>query len=160
MLKQLKNYIVAGVLVSSLIPIQVKDIKSLSDYMTKEFIYKSEKKGEDYWQTPEETAKLKTFDCEDASFFSEKVLKDLGYQDVKSMAIYGIENGKSYFHAICIFKINGKWKYMSNGYYVYFKEFNTITDMIKFECPEWFWYATIELPHKFKEKYYRGKNEL
>jgi hypothetical protein len=68
--------LLATVLINTpLVPPTVKDVQSLSDYMRKEFTYKAEPKGEDYWQTPEETTKLKSFDCEDASFFSEKILK-------------------------------------------------------------------------------------
>jgi hypothetical protein len=148
------SIILATVLVSlPLYPVdKVKDAQSLSDYMRAEFTYKAEPKGEDYWQTPEETAKLKTFDCEDASFFSEKVLQNLGYE-AQALAIYGKQNGEKYFHAICIVKVNKKWRYMSNGYYSYFKDFETITDVVNFECVNWIWYSRIELPHKFVDKH-------
>jgi len=148
--------LLATVLVSlPLVPPQVKDAQSLSDYMRAEFTYKDEGEGVDVWQTPEETTKLKTFDCEDAGFFSEKVLKQLGYE-VYSIAIYGKQNGEKYFHAICVFKMsNGKWRYMSNGYYSYFKDFESITDIINFECPEWKWYGYIYLPHEIKDRHFQ-----
>jgi hypothetical protein len=128
--------------------------------MRAEFTYKVEPKGEDYWQTPEETAKLKSFDCEDASFFSEKVLTQLGYKEVYAIAIYGTQEGEKYFHAVCVLKMpNGKWRYMSNGYYSYFKEFENVTDIINFECPAWSWYSAIELSHTFKDKHYKAVSE-
>jgi len=145
--------LLASVLISMpLVPPQVKDAQSLSDYMRAEFTYKAEPKGEDYWQTAEETAKLKTFDCEDASFFSEKVLTQLGYE-AYSIAIYSKQNGEIYFHSICVVQVNGKWEYFSNGYYSYFKSFESINEIISFECPTWKWYSRIELPHKFVDKH-------
>jgi hypothetical protein len=135
---------------------KVKDAQSLSDYMRAEFTYKDEGEGVDVWQTPEETAKLKTFDCEDASFFSEKVLKQLGYQEVQAIAIYGKQNGEKYFHAITIFKTkNGKYQYFSNCYVSYFKEFESVNDIIEFECPEWKWYGFIYLPHEIKNFHHK-----
>jgi hypothetical protein len=147
--------LLATVLINTpLVPPTVKDVQSLSDYMRKEFTYKAEPKGEDYWQTPEETTKLKSFDCEDASFFSEKILKSLGYQDVQAIAIYGKQNGEKYFHAITIFKTkNGKYQYFSNMFYSYFRDFESVTEIINFECPLWAWYGKIERPHKFVDKH-------
>jgi hypothetical protein len=148
--------LIATVLVSTpLVPPQVKDAQSLSDYMRAEFTYKAEPRGEDYWQSAEETAKLKTYDCEDASFYSEKVLTQLGYE-AYSIAIYGKQEGKKYFHAVCILKMsNGKWRYMSNGYYSYFRDFETITDIINFECPLWNWWGYIYLPHEIKDRHFQ-----
>lgn len=140
--------LIAGVLVSApLVPPQVKDVQSLSDYMREKFTYKAEPEGEDVWQIAEETKKLKTFDCEDASFFSEKVLIQLGYE-AYSIAIVG----RNYGHAICVFKINGKWQYISNGNYSHFNNFESVKDIVKFLNPNWYWYATINLPHTFKDR--------
>ena len=145
--------ILATVLVSlPLVPSQVNSPFTLYEYMRANFTYQNEAEGVDYWQTPEETAKLKTFDCEDASFFSEKVLTQLGYE-AYSIAIYSKQNGEIYFHSICVVQVNGKWEYFSNGYYSYFKSFESINEIISFECPTWKWYSRIELPHKFVDKH-------
>jgi hypothetical protein len=146
--------LLATVLVSlPLVPPQVNSPFTLYEYMRANFTYQNEAEGVDYWQTPEETAKLKTFDCEDASFFTEKVLKRLGHES-NAIAIYGKQNGEKYFHAITIFKTkNGKYQYFSNQFLSYFKEFESITDIINFECPLWNWWSRIELPHKFVDKH-------
>jgi len=140
--------ILATVLVSlPLVPPQVKDAQSLSDYMRAEFTYKAEPKGEDYWQTAEETAKLKTADCDDFALYAQKVLQNLGFESV-AIAIKGKDK---YFHAITVFKTkNGKWQYFSNGYLSYFKEFETINEIVEFECANYKWWAEISLPHEIK----------
>ena len=139
--------ILATVLVSlPLVPPQVKDAQSLSDYMRANFTYQDEAEGVDYWQTPEETAKLKTADCDDFSLYAQKVLQNLGYETV-AIAIKGKDK---FFHAICVIKVNGKYRYFSNQYYSYFKEFETINEIVTFECAEWKWWAEIGLPHEIK----------
>ena len=58
--------ILATVLVSlPLVPPQVNSPFTLYEYMRANFTYQDEAEGVDYWQTPEETAKLKKGDCED-----------------------------------------------------------------------------------------------
>jgi hypothetical protein len=140
--------ILSAVLISMpLVPPIVKDAQSLSDYMRAEFTYQNEEG--DYWQTPEETAKLKTFDCEDASFYVEKVLTSLGYE-VKAICIKGYIGSEKFVHAICVVKVEGGYRYFSNQYYSYFKTFSSITEIVEFECKDWRWYCEIYLPHNFQ----------
>ena len=148
--------LIATVLISvPLVPPTVNNPQSLYEYMRAEFTYQDEAEGVDEWKEPAQTAKDKGGDCDDMSFFSEKVLKQLGYQEVQAIAIYGKQNGEKYFHAITIFKTkNGKYQYFSNCYVSYFKEFESVNDIIEFECPEWKWYGVIYLPHEIKDRHF------
>jgi len=145
--------ILATVLVSlPLVPPQVNSPFTLYEYMRANFTYQNEAEGVDYWQTPEETAKLKTFDCEDASLYAQKVLQNLGYEAV-AIAIKGKDK---YFHAICIVKMeNGKYRYFSNQYYSYFKDFESVNEIVEFECENWKWWGEIELPHQIKNFHHK-----
>ena len=144
--------LLASVLISMpLVPPQVKDAQSLSDYMRAEFTYKAEPKGEDYWQTAEETAKLKTADCDDFALYAQKVLQNLGFESV-AIAIKGRDK---FFHAICVVKVEGKYRYFSNQYYSYFKEFETINEIVTFECTDWKWWGEISLPHEIKNFHHK-----
>ena len=138
----------AGVLVSlPLYPAdKVKDAQSLYEYERANFTYQAEPEGQDYWQTPQETFSKKGGDCDDLAFFNEAVLTNLGYE-AKAIAIKGRDK---FFHAICIVKVNGNYRYFSNQYYSYFKEFKTINEIVTFECAEWKWWAEISLPHEIK----------
>ena len=140
--------ILSAVLISvPLVPPQVKDDQSLSDYMRAEFIYQNE--DGDYWKTPEETLKDKGGDCEDFALYAEKVLTSLGYE-AKAICIKGYIGSEKFVHAICIVKVEGGYRYFSNQYYSYFKTFSSITEIVEFECKDWKWYCENSLPHNFK----------
>jgi hypothetical protein len=149
--------ILATVLVSlPLVPPQVKDAQSLYEFMKSEFSYQNEAEGADDWKEPLRTLKDKGGDCEDMAFFSQKVLQNLGY-DTQAIAIYGKQIGKTFFHAITIFKTkNGKYQYFSNQHYSYFKEFESVNEIINFECPEWKWWGEISLPHEISNRNYKA----
>jgi hypothetical protein len=149
--------LLAGVLVSlPLYPVdRVTDPISLVKYLQEEFTYKAEPEGEDYWQTPEETAKLKTFDCEDLAFYVQAVLKKLGYE-TKTICLSGYQGTEKYVHAICLVRVNGKWRYFSNQYYTYFKDFDTVTEAVTFECKNWVWYGEMSLPHNLTVKHFKA----
>ena len=139
--------ILATVLVSlPLVPSQVNSPFTLYEYMRANFTYQNEAEGVDDWKEPARTAKDKGGDCEDFALYAEKVLQNLGYE-VKAIAIKGRDK---FFHAICIVKVNGNYRYFSNQYYSYFKEFKTINEIVTFECAEWKWWAEISLPHEIK----------
>ena len=144
--------LLTGILISTpLVPPQVNSPLTLSEYMRANFTYQDEAEGVDYWQTPEETAKLKTADCDDFALYAQKVLQNLGYEAI-AIAIKGKDK---YFHAICIVKMeNGKYRFFSNQYYSYFKDFESVNEIIEFECPEWKWYGVIYLPHEIKDRHF------
>ena len=141
--------ILATVLIS--VPIypadKVKDAQSLYEWERKEFTYQAEPEGQDYWQTPQETFSKKGGDCDDLAFFNEAVLKQLGYKEVYAIAIKGRDK---FFHAICVVKVEGKYRYFSNQYYSYFKSFESIEEIVTFECTNYKWWAEISLPHEIK----------
>lgn len=139
--------LLATVLVSvPLVPPQVNSPFTLYEYMRANFTYQSEAVGVDDWKEPARTAKDKGGDCEDFALYAEKVLTNLGY-DAKAIAIKGRDK---FFHAICIVKVDGKYRYFSNQYYSYFKSFETINEIVEFECNDWKWWAEIGLPHEIK----------
>ena len=43
---------------------------------------------------------------------------------------------------------------LGNCYVSYFKEFESVNDIIEFECPEWKWYGVIYLPHEIKDRHF------
>lgn len=150
--------ILATVLVSvPLVPPQVKDAQSLYEYEKKEFSYQNE--DGDYWQTPEETLKDKGGMCADFAFYNEAVLTKMGYE-AHAIAIYGRQEGKKVGHAITVIKMpNGKWRYTSNQFYSYFRDFESIKDIIDFEMPEWKVYCYIYLPHEQKDIHIKATSE-
>lgn len=157
--KFLNVFIMAGVLVSA--PLYPKDIINSPDTLERWLITNFDYKMEtgDNWKTPEQTVLDKGGDCEDFAFLVEAILKDLGYE-AKPIWIYGKHKKgqitESYSHAICIFKINDKWRYFSNTYY-FSKEFDTIKDVVYNDCPQWKWYGDISLlkPNEALNKIWR-----
>lgn len=127
---------------------RVHDPESLSTYMRQEFNYVPKKVGDDNWQSPTETKTIKKGVCIDFSLYTEEVLKELGY-DAQAIAIYGKQKGELFFHAITVVKVEGGYKYFSNQFYSYFKTFNSITEIVEFECKDWEWYSNVKLPHEY-----------
>lgn len=88
----------------------IKNITSINKLYI--FIQSFTKKEDikDYWQTPEQTLKRKTFDCEDMSIFCQDVLIKIGIE-----AVVIIYNGtkKVECHAVCVFPGN-KYSFISN----------------------------------------------
>ena len=71
------------------------------------FQYKSEKRGSDYWQLPDETEALKTGDCEDKAIWLYSKLLDDGLPNVR--LVIGKENKDSEeFHAWVAWDRGGK----------------------------------------------------
>jgi len=56
-----------------------------------------DEKDKDYWQTPSETEKIGSGDCEDKAFYLNHLLKNKG---VKSRIVFGLlESNRPYMHA-------------------------------------------------------------
>ena len=146
--------LLATVLISTpLVPPIVKDAQSLYEYERANFTYQTESKDRLSWNSPAETVKNKGGNCADFALYNEAVLKQLGYE-TQAMAIYGKQNGEVFFHAITVVKMeNGKYKYFSNQFFSYYRDFEMIEDVINFECPEWKWYSDITWPNKFINKH-------
>jgi hypothetical protein len=144
--------LLTGILISiPLVPPQVNSPFTLYEYMRANFTYQNEAEGVDDWKEPARTAKDKGGDCEDFALYAEKVLQNLGY-DAKAIAIKGRDK---FFHAICVVKVEGKYRYFSNQYYSYFKSFESIEEIVTFECENWKWWAEISLPHEIKNFHYQ-----
>ena len=124
--------LLATVLVSlPLVPPQVKDAQSLYEWERANMTY--QKGDSSYWKKPEETLKDKGGMCADFAFYNEAVLTKMGYE-AHAIAIYGKQEGKKVGHAITVIKMeNGRWRYTSNQFYSYFKDFESIKDIIDFE---------------------------
>ena len=142
--------LLATVLVSlPLVPPQVKDAQSLYEWERANMTY--QKGDSSYWKKPEETLKDKGGMCADFAFYNEAVLTKMGYE-AHAIAIYGKQEGKKVGHAITVIKMeNGRWRYTSNQFYSYFKDFESIEEIINFEMPEWKVYCYIYLPHEQKD---------
>lgn len=145
--------LLTGILISiPLVPPQVNNPFTLYEYMRANFTYQDEAEGVDEWKEPAQTAKDKGGDCEDMALYAQKVLQNLGYEAV-AIAIKGKDK---YFHAITIVKMeNGKYRYFSNQYYSYFKDFESVNEIVEFECNEWKWWGEIFLPHQIKNFHHR-----
>lgn len=96
----------------------VKDITSVTKLH--EFIQRFKRKEDkaDYWQTPEETLRLLTYDCDDSMRFTIDVLKRVMGIEAEGVIQSGYNYkrwGKvKYCHAITIFPYQGKFAVFSN----------------------------------------------
>ena len=94
------------------------------------FIQQFERKEDktDYWQTPEETLELLTYDCDDTMRFTVDVLKRIMDIEAKGVEHYGYKNGKKLGHATTVFPYYGKLAMFSN------KEFKIGFDSYEDAC--------------------------
>jgi len=83
--------------------------------------FKRKEDKKDYWQTPEETLILLTYDCDDSMRFCVDVLKRIMGIDAKGMIHSGYDKerwGSKIWdvkcHAICVFPFQGKLAVFSN----------------------------------------------
>lgn len=121
-----KTLLITTVLTSSIYPSSIKTPTDLGNWMSKTLSYQAEKDGEDYWQTPEETVKKKTADCEDFGILAKYVLTDLGYKPYLIILVNRLTNKG---HAICVFRDKeGNWGIFDNTYYnqTYYKSLKKI----------------------------------
>ena len=124
--------LLAGILISSspLYPSTIKTPTDLGNWLKSNFTYKDE--IEDYWQSSEETVKLKTGDCDDLMILSDKILTDLGYDSTK-LAIYFSEGSG---HGVTLLKIDGYYTLFSNTQYLS-KKFKSFGVMLNYYFPTW-----------------------
>jgi len=68
--------------------------------------YKAEEVPNDYWQTPKETKKLKTGDCEDKAFYLQDLLKKEG---IKTREVFGMRTlSDRQMHSWLEYELKGK----------------------------------------------------
>lgn len=108
------------------LPQSITDLESYAKYINKNFKYKAEFKWiiGDYWQTPEQTIQLKTFDCEDIACLTYTVLKQFGYKPTIYVLI-----GKAN-HAVCVVKKDG-YVVLFNNQYMYKGRFTNEITLLK-----------------------------
>lgn len=96
------------------LPEGVTNIYNLQSWIRNNITYSQEEEKEakfiDYWQTPEETIKWKSGDCEDFCFLYKHFLEKLGYKTTVYACYYA-----SYGHAIALFIHRGKYVICSNS---------------------------------------------
>ncbi|MBI4706950.1 MAG: hypothetical protein HY761_03370 [Candidatus Omnitrophica bacterium] len=103
----------------------------LAGWLKNEFKYRAEMP--DKWQSAEETFKLKKGDCEDFAIISQKILGDLG---IKAQILVIKFKGIVQSHAVCIFKQDRYYNFISNQKIVYTKAVS-VKEAIS-ECyPDW-----------------------
>lgn len=107
------------------LPEEIKDLDSYSIWLVKNIDYKSE--IGDYWQSPEQTFKNKTGDCEDIAILNHQILKQLG---IKSK-LYYLNQG----HIVSIVENNNKFILIDNQYR-YYTEFISPISAILDEYPK------------------------
>jgi len=118
----------------------VKDLTTVDKLY--HFIQKFKRKEDvkDYWQDPEETLILLTYDCDDSMRFTVDVLKRVMGIDAKGIissgydfARWGNKIWNVKCHAICVFPYNGKFALFSN---MEFKSgYNSYEDACKYTFP-------------------------
>ena len=103
----------------------------LGVWLASEFRYQGE--IPDYWQSAEETLNLKTGDCEDFAILAQAVLKNLGTDsDIMVIKFRGLKQT----HAICMFKINGFYSFISNRKLIATKQ-TLIREAVQEKYPDW-----------------------
>ena len=129
--KQITSFLLAGILISTplLFPSSVYDPVTLGDWLSKNITYKYDK--EDYWQSPKETVKLGTADCEDYALLSRYILRKLGY---KSYIIAVEYKNSDIGHALTIIRHKDKtFSYLNNQRYIS-KRFKTVRKLLDYHA--------------------------
>ena len=117
---------------------------------------------EDIWQSAEETLRTEVGDCDDTAILAMQLLKKIG---IKSQFVHfaWTKNEKTYGHAICIFKVNGKYNYIGTERYQACQA-DTIRDVCKYSQRRYaghvnskIWYLKI---YKDKDLQTRIKEDL
>ena len=95
----------------------------------------------DYWQTPEETIILLTYDCDDSMRFTVDVLKRVMGIEARGIISSGYNNARwgnkiwnVKCHAITIFPYNGKFALFSNREFK--TGYNSYEDACKYTFPD------------------------
>lgn len=93
----------------SLLAQEIKDPEGLSQYMKKNFTYRSDSRNygkDEFWQSAEEMMGQKVGDCEDYAAFAKAILERLGFQTT-IVSVYWNTNA----HTVAVFKADGKLGY-------------------------------------------------
>jgi len=93
----------------------------------------------DYYQTPEETLKLKTGDCEDFAILIQKLCQDNNIK-TEIYCLYPQDSVEG--HAIVIGQYKGKYWYSSNDWFSYVDKLEDISGCI---ASEMHWRGKIEM---------------
>ena len=113
------------------IPYFVRSPESLVEWFQAEFVY--ELKFPDRRQTPDETMRRRTGDCEDFALLSRAVLKDLGItSDVVIIKFREI----NVMHAVCIFRRGATFSFISNKEILRTRG-RSVTAAITEKFPDW-----------------------
>ena len=87
---------------------KILNINDYINWLQNNITYKFDKN--DYWQSPIETIKNKTGDCEDFAILNKAVLNVLGY----NATVFIMRNTTS-AHAFCIFQDNDRYNMIDNS---------------------------------------------
>jgi len=105
--------------------------QQLSNWLLNEFEYVGE--IPDYWQKPKETLNLRKGDCEDFAILSQEVLAHLGMEsEILIIKFKNLRRG----HAICIYKDEGFYSFISNQKLIRTKA-NSIEGIIEGVYSDW-----------------------
>ncbi|MCB9772630.1 MAG: tetratricopeptide repeat protein [Candidatus Omnitrophica bacterium] len=122
--------------------------ETLAKWLKSNIYYESDRTGDDNWQAPHETLAKKAGDCEDYAILAQALLSEIGIPSQIIMVVYG-KGYKGKAHALCVFKRNGAYEYLSGSYLHKTKalSFEGIMDQ---DYPEW--QAIVELDFKNKSR--------
>jgi len=117
------------------IPVEAENIEDVLFWCISNLSYKSDKEvyGKSYWQTPEETYRLRTGDCEDfALLFMYLTEKNLGLET--ELIIVGY-NSSSANHAVV--GVGGQWYETTGGFRIIDYSPYTYITRVDFETSMW-----------------------
>ena len=89
--------------------------RAVANWIRVNIRYKSDPVDRDVWQSPYETFKLKTGDCEDMSILAYKVLTSNGYKCYVLMVWKYFKTG----HGVCVVTVNDGFVIIDNGHFSY-----------------------------------------
>ena len=117
-------------------------IKKLDDFIQQ---FKRKEDVTDYWQDPEETLILLTYDCDDSMRFCVDVLVRVMKIDAKGIISSGYNKARwgnvKKGHAITVFKWQGKYGVFSNR--VFKSGFDSYIDACKYTFPDGLKYMEV-----------------
>ena len=118
---------------------------------------------EDIWQSAEETLRTEVGDCDDTAILAMQLLKKIGIKSQFVHFAWTNDKKKVYGHAICVFKVNGKYDYIGTERYQACQA-DTIKDVCKYSQRRYaghvnckIWYLKI---YKDKDLQTRIKEDL
>lgn len=89
-----------------------KTLKDVAERVAINISYKTDRnawKLSDYWQTPAETLKYRTGDCEDMACLALEGIRLIGNTEAKTTSYVLAVYGKRFGHAVAVCKQSGKW---------------------------------------------------